>query len=37
MAKIVMAVKKGNGNYSFAQKMVEVDNVQAELKAAKTA
>jgi hypothetical protein len=35
MAKIVTAVKKENGHYSFRQKMVPVDEVQDELKAAR--
>ena len=35
MAKIVVAEKKENGQYRFRQKMVAVDEVQAELKAAK--
>lgn len=34
MAKIVIAEKKENGQYRFRQKMVEVDNLQEELKAA---
>jgi hypothetical protein len=36
MAKIVTAVKKENGHYSFRQKMVPVDEVQDELKAARS-
>ncbi|NBC16934.1 MAG: DUF4295 domain-containing protein [Bacteroidetes bacterium] len=36
MAKIVAAVKKENGHYSFRQKMVPVDEVQDELKAARS-
>jgi len=36
MAKIVAAVKKDNGHYSFRQKMVPVDEVQDELKAARS-
>jgi hypothetical protein len=35
MAKIVVAEKKENGQYSFRQKMVPVENVQAEMKAAR--
>lgn len=34
MAKIVVAEKNENGHYSFRQKMVPVDRVQDELKAA---
>ena len=34
MAKIVVAEKKENGQYRYRQKMVALDNVQAELKAA---
>lgn len=34
MAKIVVAEKKPNGQYRFKQKMVNVDAVQDELKAA---
>ena len=34
MAKIVMAEKKANGQYRFREKMVPLDDVQAELKAA---
>jgi hypothetical protein len=34
MAKVVMAVKKENGQYSYRQKVVELDNVQQELQAA---
>ena len=37
MAKIVSAEKKSNGEYRFKQKMVHVDEVQNELKAAKSA
>lgn len=32
MAKIVVAEKKANGQYSFRQKMVSMDNVQEALK-----
>lgn len=35
MAKVVMAVKKPNGQYSFNQKMVQLDNVKDELNAAR--
>ncbi|HMB94289.1 MAG TPA: hypothetical protein VKP65_25800 [Rhodothermales bacterium] len=35
MAKIVVAEKKENGQYSFRQKMVPLDSVQAEMKAAR--
>lgn len=35
MAKIVVAEKKENGQYSFRQKMVPLDTVQAEMKAAR--
>ena len=35
MAKIVVAEKKENGQYSFRQKMVTLDSVQDELKAAR--
>ena len=34
MAKIVVAEKKENGQYRFKSKMVNVDDVQNELKAA---
>ena len=34
MAKIVVAEKKENGEYRFRQKMVALDSVQSELKAA---
>lgn len=37
MAKIVSAEKKANGQYRFKYKMVRVDDVQNELKAAKDA
>ena len=36
MAKIVVAEKKENGQYSFRQKMVPVDQVQQEVKAARS-
>ena len=35
MAKIVVAEKKANGHYRFRDKMVNVDDVKAELAAAK--
>jgi hypothetical protein len=35
MARIVVAEKKDNGHYSFRQRMVPLDSVQDELKAAK--
>ena len=35
MAKIVVAEKKPNGQYRFRQKMVNVDDVQSELQAAR--
>ncbi|QXD13754.1 DUF4295 family protein [Rhodocaloribacter litoris] len=34
MAKVVVAVKKENGQYTFRQKMVPIDEVKAELQAA---
>lgn len=34
MAKLVVAEKKANGQYRFREKMVDVNDVQAELKAA---
>lgn len=37
MVKIVAAEKKSNGHYRFKQKMVHVEDVSAELKAAKEA
>ena len=36
MAKMVIAEKKENGSYSFRHKMVNVNDVAAELSAAKT-
>jgi len=36
MAKMVIAEKKENGQYSFRHKMVNVNDVAAELSAAKT-
>ena len=35
MAKIMVAEKKENGQYSFRTKMVQLDNVQDELKASR--
>ena len=35
MAKLVVAEKKGNGQYRFREKIVPMDDVQAELKAAR--
>jgi uncharacterized protein YcgL (UPF0745 family) len=35
MVKVIVASKKDNGHYCFVSKMVEQDNVAAELKAAK--
>jgi hypothetical protein len=37
MAKIVFAEKKDNGHHSFRSKMVDVNDVKAELAAAKKA
>ena len=34
MAKLIVAEKKENGQYRFREKMVPLDDVQAELKAA---
>ena len=34
---MVVAEKKPNGQYRFVQKIVELDNVQDELNAAKSA
>jgi len=36
MAKVIIAEKKKNGAYRFRQKMVPIDDVQKELKAAKS-
>ncbi len=36
MAKLVVAHKKPNGQYSFRQKMVPLEAVQDELKAARS-
>ncbi len=35
MAKVVVAEKKPNGQYRFREKMVSLDDVQAEIKAAR--
>ncbi len=35
MAKVIVAAKKSNGHHEFRSKMVEVGQVQDELKAAK--
>jgi len=35
MAKIVVSVKKENGQYAYVNKFVSLDNVQEELKAAR--
>ena len=35
MAKVVIAEKKPNGQYRFREKMVPLDDVQAEIKAAR--
>ncbi|WP_456427177.1 DUF4295 family protein [Rhodocaloribacter sp.] len=35
MARVVLAEKKPNGQYRFRQKMVDMDEVQKELKAAR--
>ena len=37
MAKIVAAEKKENGQYRFRERMVDLDRVSEELKAAKNA
>ncbi len=36
MAKIIVASRKSNGHHEFRAKMVEVGQVQDELRAAKT-
>ncbi len=36
MAKLVIAVKKPNGHYSYRTKMVDTANVKQELDAAKS-
>jgi hypothetical protein len=36
MAKIIVAQKKENGAYSYKQRIVPLDDVQDELKAAKS-
>ena len=35
MARLIVAEKKENGHYSFRRKMVALDDVQDEIKAAK--
>lgn len=35
MAKIVVSVKKANGQFAYVNKFVPLDNVQEELKAAR--
>lgn len=35
MAKLILAEKKENGNYQFRQKMVPLNDVKDELKAAR--
>ena len=37
VAKMVVAEKKANGQYRFVQKIVELDDVQNHLNAAKSA
>jgi len=37
MAKIIVSSKKANGEFEFRSRMVEADQVQGELKAAKAA
>ena len=37
MAKIIVASKKQNGHFEFRSKMVEVSQVEGELKAARAA
>lgn len=37
VAKVVVAEKKPNGQYRFVQKIVDLDDVQSELSAAKAA
>lgn len=36
MAKVVLSERKANGQYSFRHKMVHVDDLQNELKEAKS-
>ena len=36
MAKVIIAVKKDNGHYSFQQRMVDADTVKDEIKAARS-
>lgn len=35
MAKVITAERKSNGQYRFKEKMVQIDRVQDELKAAR--
>jgi hypothetical protein len=35
MAKVVVAEKRENGSYGFRQKIIPLDEVEAELEAAK--
>ncbi len=35
MAKLIVAVKKDNGHYSFQQKMVDAASVKDEIKASR--
>ena len=37
VAKMIVAEKKPNGHYRFVQKIVDLDDVQNELNAAKSA
>jgi hypothetical protein len=36
MAKVIIAEKKENGHYRFRQKIVPLDNVKEEIKAARS-
>jgi len=36
MAKLVVSEKKPNGNYSFRTRMVDVQNIKDEIKAARS-
>ena len=36
MAKMIVAVKKDNGHYSFQQRMVDAESVKDEIKAARS-
>jgi len=36
MAKVIVAVKKENGHYSFQQRMVDAESVQDEIKASRS-